>query len=232
MNAATSELPHPEAGLVPMLTLVVWSGSLAIGVAGLVMPYLRPQPPAKIAPPITAELVHVELTSDPLPPPKPAPAPPNSLPPPPVAPPVNMPSPPPQMAATVPSPVITFAVPVSAPAPPVTAQQASYRTVETPTVVAAPAPSLAPQPLTFGLGEGKQPAPEYPRESLRRGQEGTVIVRMTVNETGRVLAAEVASPAPWPLLNNAAVRVVKSRWRFAPGPMRAYEVAIRFQLNK
>jgi protein TonB len=103
--------------------------------------------------------------------------------------------------------------------------------VETPAVVEAPAP-LTPQPLTFGQGDGKQPAPDYPRESLRQGQEGTVTVRMTVGEDGRVLAAEDSSPSPWPLLNNAAVRVVKSRWRFAPGPVRAYEVAIRFQLNK
>jgi outer membrane biosynthesis protein TonB len=47
-----------------------------------------------------------------------------------------------------------------------------------------------------------------------------------------VVAAEASLPSPWPLLDNAALRVVKSRWRFVPGPMRAYEVAIRFQLNK
>jgi TonB family protein len=55
---------------------------------------------------------------------------------------------------------------------------------------------------------------------------------MTVAEDGRVVAAEASQSSPWPLLDSAALRVVKSRWRFAPGPLRAYEVAIRFQLNK
>lgn len=229
MNPASKKIPRETSALVPMLTLVLWLGCASVGVAGLVLPYLRPQPPVKTPPPVTAELLNVELTSDPLPPANPAPPPPNLLPPPPVAQPQATPPPPQMMSVAAPSPQIAFAVPVAAPARVVPVQQASYRTVETPPVVKAP---LAPTPLTFGQGEGRQPAPDYPRESLRQGQEGTVTVRMTVAEDGRVLAAEASLPSPWPLLDRAALRVVKSRWRFTPGPLRAYEVAIRFQLNK
>jgi TonB family protein len=251
MNAAVSELPRSarareitrtmvplalrpreEAGLVPMLTFVIWVGCVFIGVAGFVLPYLRPQPPVKTPPPVIAELLNVELTSDPLPPANPAPPPPNLQQPPPVTQPQAMPPLPQMMSVAAPSPQIAFAVPIAAPATVVPLKEASYRTVEKPQVIeTSPAP-LAPTPLTFGQGEGKQPAPDYPRESLRQGQEGTVTVRMTVAEDGRVVAAEASLPSPWPLLDNAALRVVKSRWRFAPGPMRAYEVAIRFQLNK
>ena len=224
--------PREESRLVPMLTFVIWFGSLSIGVAGFVLPYLRPQPPVKTPPPVVAELLNVELTSDPLPPANPAPQPPNLLPPPPITQPQATPPPPQMMSVATPSPQIAFAVPVAAPARVVPVQQASYRTVETPPVVEAPPAPLAPTPLTFGQGEGKQPAPDYPRESLRQGQEGTVTVRMTVGEDGRVVAAETSQASPWPLLDSAALRVVKSRWRFTPGPLRAYEVAIRFQLSK
>lgn len=136
------------------------------------------------------------------------------------------------MAVAAPAPDIAFAVPIAAPARIVPAAEASYRTVEVkPEPAPAPAPIVA-QPLTFGQGEGRQPAPEYPRQALRQGQEGVVTVRMTVGEDGRVLAAEAVSPSPWPLLNQSALRVVRSRWRFLPGTLRAYEVAIRFQLNR
>ncbi|HEY0550896.1 MAG TPA: energy transducer TonB [Verrucomicrobiae bacterium] len=251
MNAAVSELSRParadeitrtpplialrpreESGLVPMLTSVIWIGCVLIGIAGFVLPYLRPQPLVKVPPPVTAELLNVELSSDPLPPANPAPPPPNLLPPP-VARPLATPPPPQMISVAAPSPQIAFAIPIAAPATVVPVKEAAYRTVETPTAE-TPAVAIppAPTPLIFGQGEGKQPAPEYPRESLRQGQEGTVTVRMTVGEDGRVFAAEASQPSAWPLLDSAALRVVKSRWRFTPGPLRAYEVAIRFQLSK
>jgi protein TonB len=252
MNAAVSELPplarpqetartavplapssREESGLAPMLTLVIWIGCLFIGVAGFALPYLRPQAPVKTPPPVVAELLNVELTSDPLPPANPAPPLPNLLQPPPVAQPQITPPPPRMMTVAAPSPQIAFAVPIAAPAIVVPVKEASYRTVETPVVETPPvAAPPAPTPLTFGVGEGKQPAPEYPREARRQGQEGTVIVRMTVGDDGRVLAVEAVSSSPWPLLNNSALRCVKSQWRFAPGPARAYDVPIHFRLTK
>jgi len=224
--------PSANSSLVSVLTLVIWSGCVVVGIAGMALPYLRPQPPVKAAPPVNAELLSVDLTSDPLPPLNPTPPPPSLAQPPPAVPPPVMPPAQTMIAVAAPSPQIAFAVPIQAPVQIVTAKEASYRTVETPTVAVPPAPVAMPHPLTFGQGEGKQPAPEYPRQSLREGQEGTVTVRMTVGEDGRVLAAEASSPSPWPLLNTAALRVVKSRWRFSPGAVRLYEVAIRFQLNK
>jgi protein TonB len=86
--------------------------------------------------------------------------------------------------------------------------------------------------LTFGEGEGKQPAPDYPRQAMRLGQEGTVLVRLAVDAGGRVVDAQTAIPSPWPLLNQAALRAVRERWRFREGPKRSYEVVIRFELAK
>jgi TonB family protein len=88
------------------------------------------------------------------------------------------------------------------------------------------------QQLTFGVGAGKQPAPEYPLAAQDAGQEGTVNVRFVVAENGRVAAAEAVATSPWPLLNDSAVRTVRNRWRFPGGATRVYEVAIRFVLPK
>ena len=216
------------SALVPVLTLVLWVGCITTGLAGLMLPYLHPRPPAVPTPPMVAELLNVELVSDPLPPLNPAP--PHLLQPPPLEQPAVVPPAKSMVAVAAPSPQIAFAVPIEAPAPVVPVSKASYRTVDVPVV--EPAPAAAPQPLTFGEGEGKQPAPEYPRQAMRQGQEGVVTVRLTVGQDGRILAAEASSPAPWPLLNDAALRAVRTRWRFAAGPVRAYEVSIRFQLNQ
>jgi len=55
---------------------------------------------------------------------------------------------------------------------------------------------------------------------------------MTVAEDGRVTQAEAVSPCPWPVLNSAAVRAVRTTWRFRRGPVRVYEVSIQFQINR
>jgi TonB family protein len=215
---------------IPVLTLVIWSGCLLVGLAGAVWAYARPAPPAQEPPPITAEILNVELfAADSSPSPELLPTP-NLLQPPPLtAPPV--PSAPPPMAVAAPSPEIAFAVPITAPARIVPAVEASFRNLDAP--ISEPTPArLTPQSLTFGQGEGKQPAPEYPRVAQREGQEGVVTVLLSVGLDGRVLTAEAASPSPWPLLNDAAIRAVKNRWRFTPGGSRLFEVAIRFQLKK
>jgi protein TonB len=142
---------------------------------------------------------------------------------------MTVPKAPPLVAVTEPSPAIAFALPVERPARVVEASQAAYAQT------AARTNSVAPpvvQTLIFGQGEGKQPAPEYPRQAIRQGQEGKITVRFVVGETGKVTDAEVAVRSPWPLLNEAAVRTVRNHWRFRPGSTRAYEVQIRFELGK
>ena len=60
------------------------------------------------------------------------------------------------------------------------------------------------------------PAPSYPSSSKRKGETGSVTVGFTIGTNGRVIAASVISPSPYPALNEAAVRAVR-KWKFPPG---------------
>ncbi len=209
-----------------LFTLVLWIICLVIGFVGFVFPYMRPKLPVAAPMPTQAELIKVELTEAPIPPeitPQPA-----TVPQPPTVRPLEIPKAPPMIAVAEPSPTVAFALPVEGPARIVDVKSASAsRPVEQTTA----APATPVQTLTFGRGEGKQPAPEYPARAKREGQEGMVLVRFTVGEDGRVLSAEVATPSPWPLLNESAVRAVRERWRFAPGGLHLYEVPIHFRMR-
>ncbi len=224
MSVATEKIPRAtdEQWLQPVFTLVLWLGCATVALLGFVLPYARlhSSRPPQIS---QATILNVELDNSPaieqqavektL-----APTPSRDQV---MQPPVAQPVPVAQY-----SPAIAFALPVEGPTRIVDARNAAYSRPAQ--IVASP----QPQTLTYGQGEGRQPAPEYPRQSVREGQEGTAIIRLTVGENGRVTAAEVASPSPWPLLNESALRTVRERWRFSTGPVRVYEVSIRFELTK
>lgn len=222
---ASHSFEASRATLFPTLfTLVLWIMCLLVGILGLFFPYMRPKVPIAKLPSVQAELIKVELTAEATPEIIPQPA---KVPQPSTVRPLEIPEAPPMIAVAEPSPAVAFALPVEAPAKIVDVKSArSTRPAEQTTIEAAPV-----RTLTFGSGEGKQPAPGYPARARREGQEGVVLVRFTVAENGRVLSADTASPSPWSLLNESAVRTVRERWRFPPGDLRLYEVAIRFQMR-
>lgn len=243
-----SEGVRSETTVASVLTLVLWLTCLLVGWLGFALPYARPRPPAPAAPPVQAELIKVELVHSPAPPPASVTfPPPDTTPPPPLFAPPTPPQAPQLIAVALPSPAIAFALPIEAPARIVEVNQAAFvRPAPQPTAIApnatpgknlspptAPtAPAAAVQTLTFGEGEGTQPAPRYPDTARRAGQTGTVVIRFSVGTDGRVLAAEPSAPSPWGALNREALRVVREQWRFKPGAARLCEVAIRFELKK
>ena len=156
-------------GFVPIVTSIAWVGCVAVGLIGFTLPYTRPVPPPEAPPPVMAEILNVELTHEPLPAPDIAPPAHASLEPPPLSDPVTpLPEAPPLLAVAEPS-AVAFALPVEGPATIVEPAQASYvQPVETPVEKPAPVPPV--QTLTYGRGEGRQPAPDYPRVSVREGQ--------------------------------------------------------------
>jgi protein TonB len=212
--------PSDNTPLTPVLTFVVWIVCLAIGLLGFLLPYSRLHRSTKAPKPVNVERLVVELSKEPEAPPE------NERPP--GSPSSTVPLPadamaPPPIAVAQPSAAIAFAVPVEGPTRVVPFDQATYAR---PSSTAKP----AVQRLTFGQGEGLQPSPEYPAQAIQQHQEGTVVVHLVVSESGQVSSAEATQPCLWPLLNEAALRAVRQQWRFPPGNLRVYEVAIHFQI--
>jgi protein TonB len=220
-----------DASWIGVTTLALWALFLVVGLFGFVLPYWRPLPVSVVAPhpPVEAQLIDVSLSASTLPDNEPARAPQDQATPPPMienTPPVAAP---PLLAVAEPSPAIAFALPVEGPVRVVEASQAAVSAQNAPAnPVENPRPAV--QTLVFGRGEGVQPAPKYPPRAEKEGMQGTVFVQFTVGADGRVLAADASRPSPWKLLNDEAVRVVRDSWRFRPGAIRFYEVAIRFKL--
>jgi protein TonB len=221
-----------ESSLTPVFTLVLWTITCSISVIGVLVPYVRPHMPLRKEVTVTAEALQVQLTQEPvIQRPAELTSPPEAQPPDlrSVVQPIELPA----FTAVADPAVVAFALPIEGPIRVVEAKVAAFASpAESPRTNAPVVAIPPPQQLTYGQGEGRQPAPEYPFKARREGQEGVVIVRFLVGEDGRVVSAEPSSSSPWPLLNSSAVRVVRERWRFAPGATRHYEVAIRFQLAR
>lgn len=146
-----------------------------------------PPPPEPIAQPIVEPPppVEDELATKPPPPPKPKPK-------------------PKPVVKEAPKPV---AKPVEQPPAP-------------PQPVAPPAPPAppAPKPITpasASAGYLHNPAPQYPSLALRRGWEGTVLLRVHVLASGKPSEIQVQKSSGRTQLDEAAQNAVK-RWSFAP----------------
>ncbi len=217
MLAARQNKCACTADLIQVITLVLWAGCLVVGIIGFLHPYSLSSEASSKTRVMVAEKNTIKLTlsEQPQAPPPPQPS-------------AKLSTPPatPALVVITPSARLTPIINASQPEPAVAAQLASTSTAD-PTGRQSSA-----QPLAFGQGEGRQPLPAYPSTARLLGQEGTVTVRINVMETGGIASAEIASRSHWPLLNEAAIRTVRERWRFAPGKARIYEVAIRFSLRR
>lgn len=205
-------LSRREAILLGVLALVL-HGAVVYWVNQSPTPALPIVPPE--IPPMTIEFSQPAppVVQTPPPPPEPV-VQPVVEPPPPVEdelaikppPPKPIPKPKP-VVKPVPKPV---AKPVEQPpAPPTPAQP-----------VAAPAPPAppAPKPVTppsAGAGYLHNPAPEYPSVAMRRGWEGTVLLRVHVLASGQPGEIQVQKTSGHEQLDDAALAAVK-RWSFVP----------------
>lgn len=81
------------------------------------------------------------------------------------------------------------------------------------------------------------PKPPYPMLARRRGEHGTVLLRVRVRADGSVAETEVKQSSGSTLLDDAALRTVRTTWRFTPArldgvPIESWvEVPIRFVLG-
>jgi periplasmic protein TonB len=59
-------------------------------------------------------------------------------------------------------------------------------------------------------------ADDYPAEALAQGEQGTVAVRLTVDERGRVTRCEVTVSSGSDALDSRTCEILSSRARFKP----------------
>ena len=112
-------------------------------------------------------------------------------------PPPSMVRPPPSVAA--PPPQIVIAAP-----PPVVAAP----------VVAAPPPP--PPPTELKAIEKTHSLPPYPALSQRMGEQGTTLLKVAIDNTGKVTECTVVTSSGSTRLDAAAVEYVKANWRWQP----------------
>jgi len=80
------------------------------------------------------------------------------------------------------------------------------------------------------------PSPRYPRIARERGYQGTVLLEVFVNSSGRVEELRVDSSSGFQVLDEAAISAVKG-WTFEPGQRGERNVAmwvkvpVRFELE-
>jgi protein TonB len=87
-------------------------------------------------------------------------------------------------------------------------------------VAAAPAPEPAPPPPPvtpprFNAAYLNNPPPAYPLESRQTGEQGRVVLRVFVNESGLPQEIQVRTSSGFSRLDNTAQETVR-RWKFVP----------------
>jgi protein TonB len=146
-------------------------------------------------------------------------------------------------------PITQPRVPTAAPVPtPVQAALADASPMPVQDAIAdqaavAAEPSVPPTPVTMPVA-GMQlqylraPAPPYPRDALRDGLQGSVLLRVLVGVDGQPLEVSIARSSGHRILDQAAREQMLKRWKFHAAlqqgtPVQAYGlVPVNFSLGR
>lgn len=141
--------------------------------------------------------------------------------------PENKPEPPPQpvksKTVTPPAPRLVAQTPIIAPtdyvAPPPPPEPSRIEAPVAPRAPPAPPTPMPVGPVSLGselaLTCPERAAPDYPAISRRLGEEGSVVLRVELDEAGTVAAAQVKESSGFARLDAAALAAVK-RWHCQP----------------
>lgn len=128
---------------------------------------------------------------------------------------IRMPSPhPPPQVESQPEPVLAAAATVT---PTSVARLAQTQAL-------SPVPTPPPTPPRFDAAYLENPRPAYPLISRRMGEQGKVLLRVSVDAAGRPVDVQLNTGSGSPRLDDAALEAVR-RWRFAPARLGDLPVA-------
>jgi protein TonB len=129
------------------------------------------------------------------------------------------------IVAALNSPDVAFAVPVQGA---VAVAEAKYASAPPVHLAGPPRPQkFDPNATTDG---GSYPAPPYPGIAQRNGYQGVILLEIAVDVSGAVASVKVNKSSGFPILDEAAIKTVKERWRFPPGSARLYVWECTYQM--
>jgi len=80
---------------------------------------------------------------------------------------------------------------------------------------------------------GDRPQPPYPKIALEQAQQGSVTLRMTVDDAGLISTIEIVQSSGFPILDRSAMDFVKRHWTVPPEKgTRIYEAVINYKIQK
>jgi periplasmic protein TonB len=88
-----------------------------------------------------------------------------------------------------------------------------------PTVITTVKPVVAPEPIRIlpRLDAQHSHEPEYPPQSRRLGEQGSLILQALIGVDGDVLESKLVQSSGFDRLDQAALEGIKSSYRFIPG---------------
>lgn len=117
--------------------------------------------------------------------------------------------------ASVPEPTFTVPPPEprAAPEPPAVREPPREVSRAGPKGDSAPAEKITPP--VFSAAYLRNPQPVYPLSARRRGEQGTVLLKVSVTREGAAAGVDVEKTSGHAALDQAALEAVR-KWRFAP----------------
>ena len=102
----------------------------------------------------------------------------------------------------------------------------------------AVAPPLEPLRTASQIGSlnstgagGERPEPPYPKIALESGQQGTVVLTLTGDDSGHVVSVDTKTSSGSPVLDRATVDFIKRHWRLpTDSRTRLFETSITYKL--
>jgi TonB family protein len=80
-----------------------------------------------------------------------------------------------------------------------------------------------------GVG-GDRPAPPYPKMAEQAGEQGTVVLLLTGDESGNVVSVAVKQSSGFPMLDRSTQDFIKNHWRLSAGGG-LFQTSVTFELQ-
>jgi protein TonB len=111
-------------------------------------------------------------------------------------------------------------------------------TIVTSSLLASPPPlnPLEPRQQIASVGNtgtgGDRPEPPYPPLAMQNGEQGTVVLLLTTDASGRITSIDLKESSGFPFLDQATVAFIKNHWHLpANAGTQLFQTSITYKLQ-